>query len=508
MDNLDITYAGNERNYKLYIPDTPRKQATTQQEYTALIMVLHGYSGDSDTVQNGLSMNSIADTNNCIVCYPNGTRDFDDDRFWNVDYQFHRNESNLNYTNYPNDVSFLEFLAKEIVNEYNISLNNIFATGFSNGADILYNLACSDSNVFSAFAPVAGTMFGINNGNIFGNLCVDTDNNATDIDGDPCSKYSNNSDLYNYDDCGSGCAWCGNYDTTDFSSNVMCCVCNGGSRPMMDIVSLQEPLTWPKTNSIRNINIFKIHGQTDITTFINGDENDAFWGPYPSTANIMEYWKHNNNCSEDAEEINGEERYNCQGGSMWLYIHNGGHDVPGVPGDISARIWEFFSDILYESQILNLPTGWSLFSTYITYDMNMENLMESIKGKVVIVKNNAGLSYLVEWDYDDIGELVVGQGYLIKTTESTSLQIYGVVAKPEENPITLTAGWNMIGYLRKEPADTIKVFADINVDGNLIIVKDFTGNSYLPDWDYNGIGDMKPGQGYQLKITNSVVLQY
>ena len=500
ISTYNITYADISRNYKLYIPNT--------SEYSALIMVLHGYSGNFNTVQNGLSMNSIADKNNFIVCYPNGTRDFNNNIFWNVDYQFHRNESNppYYYTNYPNDVSFLEFLAKEIVNVYKISLNNIFATGFSNGADILYNLACSDSNVFSAFAPVAGTMFGINNGNIFGNVCVDTDNGATDIDGDACSKYSTNYDLYNYN-CGSGCAWCGNYDDDDddFFSNDMCCVCNGGSRPM-DIVSLQEPLTWPKTNSIRNINIFKIHGQSDNVTNINGDVNDADWGPYPSTANIMEYWKHNNNCSEDAEKINGEERYNCQGGSMWLYIHNGGHDVPS---DIRARIWEFFSYSMSESQILNLPTGWSLFSTYITYDnMNMENLMESIKDDVIIVKNNAGSAYLVEYGYDGIGEVLAGQGYQIKTRNNITLEISGRYVNPEKFPIQLKPGWNMIGYLRKQSTRLDIMLQDVNINENLIIAKDGNGNAYLPEYNQNSIGDMEPGQGYQLKINDSVVLQY
>jgi len=31
---------------------------------------------------------------------------------------------------------------------------------------------------------------------------------------------------------------------------------------------------------------------------------------------------------------------------------------------------------------------------------------------------------------------------------------------------------------------------------------------YLPEWDFNGIGDMVPGQGYQLKTNDADVLQY
>ena len=160
-------------------------------------------------------------------------------------------------------------------------------------------------------------------------------------------------------------------------------------------------------------------------------------------------------------------------------------------------------------QTLEIPSGWSIFSTYIdATTKDVISIIDPIVDKVVIVKNSAGLSYLPELGFNAIGDLEVGQGYLIKTTEAVSLKIYGVVAKPEENPIILAEGWNIIGYLRKEPADTIKVFADIHADGNLIIVKDSTGKIYLPEWDYNGIGDMKPGDGYQLKVLNNGTLTY
>ena len=47
-------------------------------------------------------------------------------------------------------------------------------------------------------------------------FCIDTDNGAADPYGDPCSDYA----IYT--------SWCGNYDDDDFTSNEMCCGCNGG----------------------------------------------------------------------------------------------------------------------------------------------------------------------------------------------------------------------------------------------------------------------------------------
>jgi len=160
-------------------------------------------------------------------------------------------------------------------------------------------------------------------------------------------------------------------------------------------------------------------------------------------------------------------------------------------------------------QTLDIPAGWSMFSTYmIAADMDLANVLAPIVDNVIIAKNNAGSAYLVEWAFNGVGDLVVGQGYQIKTDAAVSLEICGDYAFPEDNAIDITAGWNMVGYLRTEGADAAAVLGDINASGNLIIAKDYNGAAYLPEWAFNGIGDMVPGQGYQLKTVDADVLQY
>ena len=66
----------------------------------------------------------------------------------------------------------------------------------------------------------------------------------------------------------------------------------------------------------------------------------------------------------------------------------------------------------------------------------------------------------------------------------------------------------MIGYLRVEPADMVAVFQEITDEGNLIIAKDNLGAAYLPEWLFNGIGDMEPCQGYQVKVFEPDVLLF
>ena len=161
------------------------------------------------------------------------------------------------------------------------------------------------------------------------------------------------------------------------------------------------------------------------------------------------------------------------------------------------------------SQIISTPMGWSMFSSYmIPEDASVSSILEPIIDEVIITKDFLGNAFLPEWDFNGIGDLSVGQGYQIKTTGPVSFEITGSYAFPEDNPINLTSGWNIVGYLRTEAANIEAVFAEIHDDENLIIAKDYLGAAYLPEWDFNGIGDMIPGSGYQLKIHFADVLQY
>ena len=163
------------------------------------------------------------------------------------------------------------------------------------------------------------------------------------------------------------------------------------------------------------------------------------------------------------------------------------------------------------SQIINFTSGWSMFSTYMIPDnLDILNILDPLQqnDQITIVKDYEGLAYLPGWDYNGIGNIIIGQGYHIKTTEECSIELFGAYAFPEANPIELNAGWNTIGYLPIEPEEAESVLIDLNSDNNLIIAKDYAGNAFLPEWNFNAIGDMKPGQGYQLKVVQASSLTY
>ena len=161
---------------------------------------------------------------------------------------------------------------------------------------------------------------------------------------------------------------------------------------------------------------------------------------------------------------------------------------------------------LIGAQELQLTDGWNLFSTYMVAEvMDAEELFAPFVEDVIIVKNNIGLAYLPSYNFNGVGDLLPGQGYQVKLSNANILTIEGDYLSPEDNPIDLVNGWNLIAYLRTEPADVIAVFEDVV---ELVIVKDNSGMAYLPEYGFNGIGNMTAGQAYQIKVLAAQQLQY
>lgn len=161
------------------------------------------------------------------------------------------------------------------------------------------------------------------------------------------------------------------------------------------------------------------------------------------------------------------------------------------------------------SQDINLDEGWNFFSTYIVPEINdITQVCSSLGSNIVIIKNNEGEAYLPEWNFNGIGDIIIGQGYQMKLVESSLLNINGSLILPEINPIELNQGWNLIAYLRINPSNCVNVLQEIVVADNLVIAKDNSGNAYLPEFSFNGIGDFFSGNGYQLKVISGQSLNY
>lgn len=69
-------------------------------------------------------------------------------------------------------------------------------------------------------------------------------------------------------------------------------------------------------------------------------------------------------------------------------------------------------------------------------------------------------------------------------------------------PLSLPEGWSMFGYSCIAPMDVIDGFSEVSE--NIDIVKDEMGLSYLPSWNFNALGNLSYGEGYQIKLINEI----
>ena len=68
--------------------------------------------------------------------------------------------------------------------------------------------------------------------------------------------------------------------------------------------------------------------------------------------------------------------------------------------------------------------------------------------------------------------------------------------------VDLVESWNIIGFTKLESID-VDIAFDCILE-KIILVKDNSGNVFSPSYTFNGIGNLIPGMGYQIKITDSI----
>lgn len=134
-----FVFDGITRSWVLHLP-----AGYNPGESLPLIIALHGLTQTGPEMMQFSDFNTIADTGNFVVVYPNGAGNS-----WNVGFSGGSTED---------DVGFLSALIDTLYQQYSIDLNRVYATGLSNGGFMSYRLACELGNRIAAIAPVAGTM--------------------------------------------------------------------------------------------------------------------------------------------------------------------------------------------------------------------------------------------------------------------------------------------------------------------------------------------------------------
>ncbi len=155
---------------------------------------------------------------------------------------------------------------------------------------------------------------------------------------------------------------------------------------------------------------------------------------------------------------------------------------------------------------LTFNSGWNTFSLNIyPENPNINSVMMPILNDIVIIKNGAGQAFIPQYSINDIGDIRFDEGYQAYCKQDAGLDVCGQPI-PVNTPIVLSAGWNLISYLIPSPVNISTALATIN--SQLVIAKNNMGQTYIPMYGINDIGDMQPGQGYQVYLNAAATLIY
>ena len=147
MSTHTISHDGQTREYLMYVPTSHDGNSQLP-----LMFNFHGGGGNADGQLYLSDMRSLADEENFIVVYPQGTALDSGDGHWNTMISSAGNKSSTD------DIGFISALIDELAVSHNIDTERVYATGYSNGAGFAYTLACHLSDKIAAIAPVSGLM--------------------------------------------------------------------------------------------------------------------------------------------------------------------------------------------------------------------------------------------------------------------------------------------------------------------------------------------------------------
>ncbi|MEA3445613.1 MAG: T9SS type A sorting domain-containing protein, partial [Bacteroidota bacterium] len=171
---------------------------------------------------------------------------------------------------------------------------------------------------------------------------------------------------------------------------------------------------------------------------------------------------------------------------------------------VASTVVEYNLDTIHNVTIMQ---GWSYFSTFVTpYNDSIPDVFSPVINSIIMVKNSDGESYWPFFNLNLIGDYVVGEGYQVNSTDTVICPIPGEIILPELTPIVVPAGWSYIGYLRISPGNAVDMVSTIY--SNVLLLKDENGNSVWPFFNLNLIGDLLPGDGYQVLLSVEDTLVY
>lgn len=151
LGQTNITDSINHQTYqrKFMVHFPPNFTTATQR---ALVLNLHGGSGNMVNAQGFSMLNPVSDLNNFIVAWPQGYGIAPPGFSWADGRNTSADQAGID------DIGFIDKLIDTLITRYNVDTNRIYICGFSNGGFMVQRLACQLPDRFAAMASLGSSM--------------------------------------------------------------------------------------------------------------------------------------------------------------------------------------------------------------------------------------------------------------------------------------------------------------------------------------------------------------
>lgn len=140
-----LDHDGLDRTWLTYFPS-----GYSASKPLSMLICMHGFTGSAENILQSSGFNDIAEEENFIVVYPQGSLIFGLSH-WNV--------GNTGFAaSDVDDVGFLNKMIIELSETYAVDSDRVYACGMSNGGFMSFRLACELSEKIAGIASVTGSM--------------------------------------------------------------------------------------------------------------------------------------------------------------------------------------------------------------------------------------------------------------------------------------------------------------------------------------------------------------
>ena len=149
-------------------------------------------------------------------------------------------------------------------------------------------------------------------------------------------------------------------------------------------------------------------------------------------------------------------------------------------------------------QTCTMNAGWYWWSTYL--DISLSDLENALDGKCTeIVSQNAGISYMEGFGWDDEIAIEPERMYKFYLTEATSFVLNGMILDPADYTITLNPGTTWIGFPESQEMTPNEAFANLTPTSGDVIKGSNGYATYLGSSWTGSLKKLEPGKGYVYK---------